>query len=224
MKSLLLAVLLSFLFVATTRAGDAANLEVIGFSKNGAYVAFEQFGIADGSGHPYSQISIAEVARNELVSRVEATVQDSDKPVKAARDAVRVRARAALVKYGIVSGNQGRFYGLAGRIDLAAQGYQVAYLEVSGRTYTLEATTQDVNPVPEACTTAPQLLRVTLTIGDAEGILQRDARLPAVRQCAYNYEFHSAFVFGRSLAVFLRYDTRGFEGADTRWMVVTTRL
>jgi predicted secreted protein len=220
MRRFLLVALLALTALSSSRAGDSANMSFIGFSRDGAYLAFEQFGISDGSGFPYSGINVVSVARNAFVASAEMSVQDENKPVKAVRDAARAKAKAALAKYGIVAGNQGRFHGLAGFVQMAASNYQIAYFEALGRTYQLESTSQVLPNSGELCVEAPQLLRVTLD----SRVLQRDTRLPESRQCAYDYEFHSAFVYGRSLAVFMRYKTRGFEGADVRWMVVTTRL
>ncbi|TIL61031.1 MAG: hypothetical protein E5Y89_28055, partial [Mesorhizobium sp.] len=40
--------------VATAGAGDVAELEILGFSKDGGVFAFEEYGVQDGSGYPYA--------------------------------------------------------------------------------------------------------------------------------------------------------------------------
>jgi hypothetical protein len=36
------------------QAGDAAKLDILGFSKDGGVFAFEEYGVQDGSGFPYA--------------------------------------------------------------------------------------------------------------------------------------------------------------------------
>jgi predicted secreted protein len=225
MKSLTLSLIVAVFVFGATRAGDAANLELIGFSKDGAHVAFEQFGEQDGSGFRYSRVAVVRVDQNKLVYEVAQTVEDPDKPLKQARDAARAKASATLKRFAIVTGNQGRFFGLPPKLADRIAGYQSANLEMLGRSYTLEATSAD-DPVPakDICFVKPQLLTVKLQWGQQVRVLQRDSRLPASRQCAYDYELRSAHLVGRSLAVFVSYKTTGFEGPDLRWLVVTARL
>ena len=40
--------------LAPAKAGDAATLNVLGFSSDGAIFAFEEYGVQDGSGFPYA--------------------------------------------------------------------------------------------------------------------------------------------------------------------------
>ncbi|MER3444496.1 MAG: hypothetical protein C4333_10405, partial [Meiothermus sp.] len=47
-------------------AGDAAGLEFLGFSRDASHLAFEQYGIRDGSGFPYSEVFLVDVARNRF--------------------------------------------------------------------------------------------------------------------------------------------------------------
>ena len=53
-SALLAAALLATLPVAPGFAGDAAQLEILGFSKDGGVFAFEEYGVQDGSGFPYA--------------------------------------------------------------------------------------------------------------------------------------------------------------------------
>jgi predicted secreted protein len=64
------AILLALALVAAApvaRAGDGAALNVLGFSTDGRYFAFEQYGQQNGSGTPYSKISITEIAGDRPV-------------------------------------------------------------------------------------------------------------------------------------------------------------
>jgi len=54
----LIALLLFACSAIAAQAGDYAERRIIGFSANGKYFAFQQFGVQDGSGFPYSEIFI----------------------------------------------------------------------------------------------------------------------------------------------------------------------
>jgi predicted secreted protein len=224
MKHGILVLLIALICSNLGVAGNAANLEFIGFSRDGAYLAFEQFGTGDGSGFPYSEVSIVEVSRNRLLERSSQTIARDNASVFEASRAARGKLATAFKRYGIVSGNQGRFLGLSRRLEDRIEGYQGADFVAFGRTYTLEVRSPDVGTMPDLCVQMPQLLNLTLSVARQSRVLQRDARLPATRQCAHGYEMRSAHLLERSLAVFVSYKTLGFEGPDARWLVVTTRL
>jgi predicted secreted protein len=209
--------LLFLLLLGLARAGDAATLEFWGFSPDGKYLAFEQYGTRDGSGFPYAELYVVEVARNVIVAAANVVIQ-SDRPGEARRRAF-TQSQAALRRYRIAQGNQGRFAGAVGK-NHAAQSLEFS---AAGATYTLELTTLEA-PASRNCLTDPKLLELRLSSGRNARVLQRDSRLPASRACAHDYEIHSVFVLGSSLAVFVRVTRDGFEGWDLRWMVVTAQL
>lgn len=63
----LVALLLLAFGWSPARAGDGAALKVLGFSADGRYFAFEQYGEQDGSAALYSSITALEVAGDRLV-------------------------------------------------------------------------------------------------------------------------------------------------------------
>ena len=50
-------------------AGDFATLNFIGFSKDGRYLAFEEYGTQDGSGFPYSNFYFVDVVKNIFAAK-----------------------------------------------------------------------------------------------------------------------------------------------------------
>jgi predicted secreted protein len=225
MKNLTMTLIVTVLALGATRAGDAASLELTGFSRDGFYLAFEQFGEQDGSGFAYSSVSVVRVDQNKLVFNDAFTAPNETLSLQRARNAARAKANASLKRYGIVGGNQGRFWGAAPKLGDRLEGYQSANFEALGNAYELELTAVDESAPPkDICVVKPQLLTLKLNLAQQSRVLQRDARLPGSRQCAYDYEMRSAHVYGRSLAVFVTYKTTGFEGPDVRWIVVTARL
>lgn len=220
-SKLLLAFVLLF---SLARAGDAANLEFIGFSKDGRYLAFEQFGITDGIGYPYAKIQIVDVAKNTLLAQTEKMIEVENSTTNQARAAIKSTAQGLLNRYAIVRGNQGKFIGIAPTApNISGQRSEFIY---AGRTYTLELNSsfekQDAKTCPDEIATR---LELTLSAAGKTRVLQKDGlTLPKSRACALSYEMRSAQLLGNNLAVFVAVHLPGFEGADIRWMVITTRL
>lgn len=80
------AVLFALAFLATAtapdaRAGDGAAIHILGFSADGRYFAYEQYGEQDGSGTLHSSVAVIEVAGNRPVKGMPVTaVMDPDNP------------------------------------------------------------------------------------------------------------------------------------------------
>lgn len=62
-------IVLGMLLLPAVWAGDAAQLNFIGFSADGKYLAFEQYGVTDGSAAPYSELHLINVADNHYLSK-----------------------------------------------------------------------------------------------------------------------------------------------------------
>ena len=217
MKKLLLALCLALSIAPMSHAAEASHLELIGFSKNGAFVAFTQFGVQDGSGFPYAYTSFVGVKNNRLEAELGGVLEVDSATIEQARAKTRVQVVAAMRKYSIIAGNQGRFIAVTPPHMYTTISEFFAF----DRTYGLSIATKPAISTVEYCNAPPQLLIVKLMVSGKTRDLQRDTRLPASRDCAYGYELRSAHLYGRSLAVFVSYQTLGFEGADSRWMVVT---
>ncbi len=225
MKRFLLALCLT-LCTAIAKAGDVASMDLIGFSKDGRYVAFEEFGIGDGSGFPYTTTNIVNVNRNALVATVETSLETDGSTLAQARAKAKPRVEAALSRFGIVTGNQGRF--IAATVPLNDPLTSLSNLLATefialGRSYTVSLATKPAPDKPD-CQSPPQFLVLKLAVNGGIRDLQRDSRLPTARGCAYEYAVRSLHVYGRSLAVFVSYRRPGFEGPDLSWMVVTGSL
>lgn len=220
MKRLLIALCFALSIAPISRAADAAHLELIGFSRDGAFLAFTQFGVQDGSGFPYAYTSFVGVKNNRLEAELGGVIKDNRATTEQVWAKTRVQVAAAMLKYSIIAGNQGRFIAVTPPHSYTTISEFFAF----DRTYGLSIATKPAISTVDYCIAPPQLLIVKLTVSGKPRDLQRDTRLPASRDCAYGYEMRSAHLYARSLAVFVSYQTVGFEGADSRWMVVTATL
>ncbi len=210
MKKLFIACLLLF---SLARAGDSASLEVQGFSRDGRYLVFEQYGFQDGSGFPYSSVHVVDVKKNVLLWQTERVIEQDQGTLLQARSMVRGVAKSVLARYKLLSALPGS------SIGIAANGYFIS----GKKLYQLQLKTN--RRANTTCSDGMEsLLELKLSVDNKTRVLQKDSQLPAARTCALGYKLHHVHVFGQQLAVFLTRETPGFEGSDLRWMVVTGTL
>lgn len=83
-------------------AGDAAIPAIIGFSKDGRYFAFEEYGTIDASIHPYSSIFVIDLNTGRAMIGSPFAVQwDREGPEEEARAEARKQAAPLLAKLNI---------------------------------------------------------------------------------------------------------------------------
>lgn len=91
--------------VSAAQAGDAAARRIIGFSPDGKYFAFEQYGELDAAVSGWSQIDIIETSTDEFVGGKPILVLDESEEatttVEQARAQAAKQAAPILAKYGI---------------------------------------------------------------------------------------------------------------------------
>lgn len=95
-----LALVLPLAGAAAARAGDGSAIQVLGFSADGRYFAYEQYGEQDGSGTLHSSITAVETSSDRVVKGTPiAAIMDPDHPAlgKEPRDKqlADIRAKAA---------------------------------------------------------------------------------------------------------------------------------
>jgi predicted secreted protein len=107
-------ILLTAVLSSTALAGDFSQLNFIGFSKDGKYLAFEEYGIGSSDEAGVSSIYFVNTLKNEYAAppvffraadSFEETYDYSSD--SAARRQTRLSAASALKKYGIIPGNTG---------------------------------------------------------------------------------------------------------------------
>jgi predicted secreted protein len=76
--------------------GDAAFLNIIGFSANGRYFAFEQYGVQEGSAFAYSDVMITDLEKDELIKGTPIRVIAPDE--QASQNVIRTQARGQAVE------------------------------------------------------------------------------------------------------------------------------
>jgi predicted secreted protein len=202
-----------------------SQLNFIGFSTDGKYLAFEIFGARKGSGAPFSEFYFLDVPINDWVySPVKHLGPEGDVPIIAARREAAGNAYDKLEGLGIQSGNQGVQVAAANISDAPA--VKQTGFSVSSGSYTLSL---EETQVPckddidgELFPFYMMALKVTNTDENKTVVLQKDSKLPGSRGCPLGYSIHSAFVYKEVyLAVFLSYQVLDFEGPSTKYICIT---
>lgn len=221
--------------MAPAVAGDRALLGLIGYSGDGRYFAFEEYGVQDGSGFAYSTVYVVDLPADKWVTgtpfHVQAGEENWEAPLGDIRAAALEAAGDRLAALGIdqpaeilaltgdgVPDNDGR------RLDFASPGFtgpgttqddaQVLALETFAVTPT-EDYCLDMNPVGYA---------LSVSDGTETRELHRDgATLPRSRGCTLDYRLYAVVQpFGATahrVAIISSYPF-GFEGPDRRFLAV----
>jgi predicted secreted protein len=223
-------------------ASDAAQLNFIGFSENGEYLAFEQYGIQDGSGFAYTEIIMVNVPKNSYACPTITCIGDEEHMTLAiTRDSVLTKARSKLKMLSIVQGNTGEHVIHHPLSDLEADPKHVRFYEQAGGIQALSGLREYALTLNEIEVSndnneygygfgPPKMLELIInTPGvDEKVVLQRDTKLPKRRSNVLYYRIQDVYIYHcagqKYIAVFICYDMPGFEGSDLRFMVVTARL
>lgn len=227
------------LLAANCFAGDYATLNVIGFSKDGRYLAFEEYGTQDGSGFPYSNIYFINVEKNAYAApRVAVMIEKETASEDTARKRSALLAAKRARQLAIIKGNLGKLVVSHQITDLTFDSQAdnspavIRFAEEIGSMYqrgdfelALAQTpikTKDCEVLEDE--TKVIELKLTNKAEDTSRFLQKDATLPNGRGCATDYRMQDVYLYKGLIAVFVGVFTRGFEGPDMRFMAVTGKL
>jgi predicted secreted protein len=213
-----------FALAGAAQAGDAAARRIIGFSPDGHYFAFEQYGTLDWSetGSGWSEIAIVDTQTDQFVGGKPITIADEkgDAPftLSAARSQAARQAAPLLAKYAIASRGQ-RFafdkftfpddmtaYAEITRVEQASQKWLApSFDELGISTIQLEdvlvdSATDCSSSFDEASPkNAGKARGFRLTLQGQDGkafkTLHTDKSVPASRKCPTSYSLSEAYVF-----------------------------
>jgi predicted secreted protein len=226
-------------------AGDYAQLNFIGFSADGKFLAFEEFGSHDGSGYPYSNIYFVDVAKNSYAAapiRQEVDDKNIDDDAIPEEKVIRAKAKKAaapiLKRLKIVAGNTGNLVVARLLTDFGAnksssgdekKNQTIEFTDevvtnVYLNIFELSLKTSEVK-IKECDYNSEPVLKFELSLSDrnleSTKILQKDLTLPRSRNCPYTYSIQNVYLYGDKIAVFINVYSVGFEGPDMRYMVVS---
>jgi predicted secreted protein len=231
--------LIALLFLGPAAlAGDYADRTILGFSQDGAYFAFEEHGVQDGSGFPYANVYVIDVAKDSWVAGtpVRVLVEDDGAILATARSNAMTQARPALDRLGITA--EGSHVVDNPATELSADPYAVRFrtnqwFDMVERAWTLKLTRLPM-PGSMGCENFDDVAGFRLELTDPDGgtrVLNDDKSLPASRTCARDYAISDVIVLpsdggatGATMAVIVSLIRQGFEGPDRRFLAVTTHF
>lgn len=218
-------------------AGDLAARHIFGFSPDGDTFAFEQFGVQDGSGFPYTDIFVVDTLSDQWVkgSPFRVLMRDERSQMKWAR-------REALTKAGntlrqrLVS-KPGRLLASNPHGELSADPHRVAVNTSQIVTGPPERWTFTLDEIPiankkcAAFTSAPAkgFRLYVQRQGSTPLKLHEDTSIPKSRGCPLSYAISDVVAYepdggSRVIAVLVSVFSHGFEGPDRRFLAVTKRF
>lgn len=214
-------------------AGDAASFKNLGFSADGKYFAFAQYGVADGSGFAYANVSVVDVAKNSLVRSKSVVLEDENVDTKTAYN--KALALAKISQFGIEAAKNTGTY-LINRADSDLSKYTDSVFTTDANwqypRYELSLELKNMPDETEGkwCTDmssgGPKGFKLTLANQSeperAAKVLQEDMSLPKSRGvCVFDYSVRKVIQRGSAFVVIVSNLSVGFEGPDTRFMAVT---
>ncbi|MDJ0614862.1 MAG: DUF2259 domain-containing protein [Rhizobiaceae bacterium] len=217
-------------------AGDFAKRHIHGFSVDGKLFAFEEYGVQDGSGFPYSNIYIIDTETDSWIagSPFRAQLNDETKTVFDAREEARILAGPRMKSFEdrgtIVASYKPTQRGID-KTRIAAN----PRIVVPPIDETIEFRLQQkLFPETENCAgfgpiAGYRLSQIATTPNQTTRIIHEDNSVPSSRFCPLDYEFADLVTYypakGQPKAALLILMQRlGFEGPDGRYLAVTTTL
>lgn len=218
------------------QAGDFADRALLGFSPDGRYFAFEEYGIQDGSGFPYSNIFLIDTTTDEWVTGtpIRVLTEGEGPPLSETRSESADRFRPLLVERQI--GAPGSIVAANPLTETSANPHFVSFTSQrfsSKQDRGYELALQDYQLAAPNCPDFGEPYKgFQLTMIDParrQRILARDERIPGSRNCPLAYAISEVVVYkppGRQpvFAVLISVLSVGFEGPDRRFIAVTGQL
>jgi len=238
MRAVLLALFVA-LFALPARAGDTASVEIIGFSPDGRVFAFEEYGIQDGSGFPYSHRFYIDTSNDKFLANtpIRVTIEDEGATLDDARKRAKLRGEK-IVADAVLARNRGVTAGFNAVTELSADPFRMA---VNPRPVhppvddPVEFRLEEIAMAPiERCEglgdiVGIRLIRVAAAPGERTELRHEDQKIPLSRGCPVGYRIGGLQTFfpdnGQPVyALLIAIRRFGFEGPDYRWIAATGRL
>ncbi len=223
---------------APAMAGDRALVDIIGYSEDARYFAFEEFGIQDGSGFAYSSIYIVDLSTDSWVvgTPIREQADDEGMSLSQIRAEVQLQAAEDLADFGIDM--PAEYAALLGdgapdtdgrSLRFGSPGYGPG--EVSGD-YELRLSsfpTTAAAPCAEWFSVDPMGYQLVIADTGGERLIHRDGPLPRSRGCPVTYRIYGVVLpfnagsISDAVALISVYPG-GFEGPDRRFIAVPLGL
>jgi predicted secreted protein len=222
-------------------AGDYAALQPIGFSSDGNVFAFEEYGVEDGSGFPYSTIYVLDTRTDSFLpgAPVRAVVEEDGGGLHQARSDARRRA-APLIDAHRLAETPGILAAYNPITEAGAAPHALRYDAFPTdapfrKTFALKLEEKSFEPEGICKNFLKEVKGFRLTMTEkankpAADVLQDDMRIPQSRRCPMGYRIGGVITRinddGSEVhVVMILVESLGFEGSrDGRWIAVPVRI
>ncbi|CCE95907.1 hypothetical protein SFHH103_01409 [Sinorhizobium fredii HH103] len=222
-----------------TVAGDYASFQPIGFSSDGKVFAFEEYGIQDGSGFPYSAIYILDTQTDAFLpgAPVRARVEEDGGALPKARHDARRRAAPLIDAYRLLD-TPGLLAAYNPVTEPDAADHRLKYDAFPAdpafrKTYALELEEKSFEADGICKDLLKEVKGFRLVMTEKAGqpvseVLQDDSRIPESRHCPTGYRIGGVLTHinddgSQVHVVMVLVKSLGFEGTtDGRWIAVPT--
>ena len=240
MIQMALLLLAGLLLSPGARAGDAAEFRAHGFSSDAEsrYFAFEEFGVQDGSGFPYSNIYIVDLEKDAWVdeSPVRVTIKEENQPELAARVQAFQQATPLMQRYNIAKA--GILMAASPLNEVSDKGELAFHLTMNPllgdqpQPYRLQLSNIDVQDLNNCGFQNGRVMGYALRMTRPDGSqiqLHEEGSAPTSRGCPMRYHLVAVFAPERSAqssyaVALIGVFSRGFEGPDLRYIALPFRL
>ncbi len=240
MTKIILGLITCVLWASAAFAADGAKFRAIGFSSDGKYFAFEQYGVQDGSGFTYADIFVLDTAADKWVEGTPINVLKEEESInpRSARKAADAKAAPVLAKLNIsepadVLAANPFTEVVTDRRSIRFHNHYNFSMGMFGDpedqgTFSLVLTEKPLPP-PENCDAEDGAKGFRLVLRASkkslESVVHDDATLPSSRFCAIGYDIEAVIAPSNvetieRLVAIIGVHRRGFEGADRRFIAV----
>ncbi|PYB75202.1 DUF2259 domain-containing protein [Rhizobium wuzhouense] len=238
MKSPLPTIAILLLTALAANAGDVAEMRPLGFSPDGKYFAFEQFGEQDGSGFPYAEIQVIDTETDSYVegTPIKVLIRQEEASIGEARRESLNQAKA-LLDARKIGDDPGHLVAFAPIGELTEKLHDLRYqafpsFYVSDGIYRLSLQEFDAEG-EDLCRSMNTPVRgFALSVADdakpeTKREVYRDRNVPKSRHCPSAYAIGGVVTAGLGSTaphmVMVQVASLGFEGSDLRWLAVPVK-
>ena len=225
-------------------AADGAKFRAIGFSPDSRYFAFEQYGVQDGSGFNYADVFVLDISKDEWLKGTPVRTLLEDETVSVA--AVRTKSKtdsAASLKAANISIDPELLAAtpfsevVSDRARIIFHDHYNSSMGMFGNvedagSWEMKVSTVPV-PLPDGCEDDIGVVGYKLELSNRTSkkidLLHEDKTIPKSRFCTVGYDLEAIVQpvggaeNGQMVAIIGVY-SRGFEGADRRFIAVPFKL
>lgn len=238
MKLQLSAIALALLTASGASAGDVAEMRPLGFSPDGKFFAFEQFGEQDGSGFDYAEIQVIDTETDQYVpgTPVSVLIKREEASIGESRRESLKQAKAILDERKI-GDDPGYLVAMAPIGELAGKVYEMRYqaypsFYVSDGVYRVSIEEFEAKGEDLCVSMNVNVRGFALSIADdakaeVRREVYRDKSVPKSRNCPSAYAIGGVVTPGYGSngphVIMVQVASLGFEGNNLRWLAVPVK-